>query len=102
MFLIGAPLGSIIKKGGLGVPVLVSILFFIVFYILSLMGEKWAKQGILNVATCMWLANSVLMIIGLVFLKQARSDARLFDADFYNVVWDKIKRRFEKPSATKI
>lgn len=100
MFLIGAPLGSIIKKGGLGVPVLVSILFFIVFYILSLMGEKWAKQGFLTVATCMWLANSVLMIIGLVFLKQARSDARLFDADFYNVVWDKLKRRFEKPSAT--
>jgi lipopolysaccharide export system permease protein len=96
MFLIGAPLGSIIKKGGLGVPVLVSILFFIVFYVLSLMGEKWAKQGFLSVAQGMWLANSVLMIIGLMFLKQARSDARLFDADFYNVAWDKIKGRFSK------
>ena len=100
MFLIGAPLGSIIKKGGLGVPVLVSILFFIVFYVLSLMGEKWAKQGVLAVSEGMWLANSILMIIGLLFLKQARADARLFDADFYNVVWDKLKRRFTKTAPT--
>jgi lipopolysaccharide export system permease protein len=98
MFLIGAPLGSIIKKGGLGVPVLVSILFFIVFYVLSLMGEKWAKQNILSVAQGMWLANTVLLIIGLLFLRQARADARLFDADFYNVIWDKLKSRFAKPA----
>jgi lipopolysaccharide export system permease protein len=100
MFLIGAPLGSIIKKGGLGVPVLVSILFFIVFYVLSLMGEKWSKQGVIEVTYGMWLANIVLMTIGLLFLKQARADARLFDADFYNVVWDKLKRRFTKTAPT--
>lgn len=100
MFLIGAPLGSIIKKGGLGVPVLFSILFFIVFYVLSLMGEKWAKQGVLAVAEGMWLANTVLLIIGFLFLKQARADARLFDSDFYNVVWDKLKRRFAKTKTT--
>ncbi len=96
MFLIGAPLGSIIKKGGLGVPVLVSILFFIVFYVLSLMGEKWAKQEVVSVAQGMWLANFVLVTIGLSFLRQARADARLFDSDFYNVAWDKIKSRFSK------
>ena len=100
MFLIGAPLGSIIKKGGLGVPVLVSILFFIVFYVLSLIGEKWAKQSVLAVAEGIWLANLVLVTIGLIFLKQARADARLFDADFYNVVWDKLKRRFTKITPT--
>lgn len=96
MFLIGAPLGAIIKKGGLGVPVLMSILFFILFYVLSLMGEKWAKQGVFSVPMGMWLANIILVIIGLVFLKQARADARLFDSDFYNVFWDKLKRRFFK------
>jgi lipopolysaccharide export system permease protein len=100
MFLIGAPLGSIIKKGGLGVPVLVSILFFIVFYVLSLMGEKWAKQSVLSVSQGMWLANTVLVSIGLLFLKQAKADARLFDSDFYNVVWDKLKRRFTKADPT--
>lgn len=96
MFLIGAPLGAIIKKGGLGVPVLMSILFFILFYVLSLMGEKWAKQEILSIPAGMWLANTILISIGLIFLKQARSDARLFDADFYHVVWDKIWIRLQK------
>lgn len=96
MFLIGAPLGAIIKKGGLGVPVLMSILFFILFYVLSLMGEKWAKQGLFSVVADMWLANMILAFIGLIFLRQARLDARLFDSDFYNVLWDKLKRRFSK------
>jgi lipopolysaccharide export system permease protein len=96
MFLIGAPLGAIIKKGGLGVPVLMSILFFIIFYVLSLMGEKWAKQESISVPLGMWLANIILVSIGLLFLRQARADARLFDSDFYSVVWDQISRRFIK------
>jgi len=93
MFLIGAPLGSIIKKGGLGVPVLVSILFFILYYVLDLMGTKWAKQDFISVPVGVWMANFILFWIGMVFLRQARVDARLFDADFYNVVVDKVKKR---------
>ncbi|MBK7651696.1 MAG: LptF/LptG family permease [Flammeovirgaceae bacterium] len=77
-------------------PVLMSILFFILFYVLSLMGEKWAKQGVLSVIADMWLANIILTFIGLIFLRQARADARLFDSDFYNVIWDKLRRRFSK------
>jgi lipopolysaccharide export system permease protein len=96
MFLIGAPLGAIIKKGGLGVPVLMSILFFILFYVLSLMGEKWAKQSVVSVEVGMWLANATLFIIGFMFLRQARADARLFDSDFYSVIWDRLSRRFFK------
>ena len=93
MFLIGAPLGSIIKKGGLGVPVLVSILFFILFYVLDLLGVKWAKQDLISVPVGVWLANFILFIIGMIFLRQARVDARLFDSDFYHVVIDKIKKK---------
>ncbi len=96
MFLIGAPLGAIIKKGGLGVPVLVSIFFFIVFYLLSMVGEKWAKQGTVSVPAGIWAANLILFSVGLIFLRQARVDARLFDADFYHVVWDKLKTRFSR------
>jgi len=92
MFLIGAPLGAIIKKGGLGVPVIASIFFFIVFYVLSLMGEKWARAETLPMIAGMWMPCAILFTIGLVFLRQARADARLFDADFYNVVFDKIKK----------
>jgi lipopolysaccharide export system permease protein len=92
MFLIGAPLGAIIKKGGLGIPFLVSIFFFIIFYILNMIGEKWAKQGVISVVTGVWSADFILLIIGLIFLRQARIDARLFDTDFYLVVIDKFRR----------
>ncbi|MFM7431155.1 MAG: LptF/LptG family permease, partial [Flammeovirgaceae bacterium] len=84
----------IIKKGGLGVPVLVSILFFILYYVLDLLGTKWARQYSISVYTGVWMANVILFAIGLVFLRQARVDARLFDADFYNVALDKLKKRF--------
>ena len=92
MFLIGAPLGAIIKRGGLGVPFLVSILFFIIYYLLTMTGEKWAKQGIISVPVGVWTADIILFIIGMVFLRQARADARLFDSDFYQVVFDKVRR----------
>ncbi len=94
MFLIGAPLGAIIKRGGLGVPFLVSILFFIVFYLLTMQGEKWAKAGAISVWGGVWAADMVLLVIGLFFLRQARADARLFETDFYSVVFDKLKTRF--------
>lgn len=91
MFLIGAPLGAIIKKGGLGVPFLVSILFFIVYYVVTMQGEKLAKQETVSVAIGVWAADVILLGIGLLFLRQARIDARLFEADFYSVAIDKIK-----------
>lgn len=102
MFLIGAPLGAIIKRGGLGVPVLASIFFFIVFYLLTMLGEKWARNDLITVPMGIWFADSVLFIIGLVFLRQARVDARLFEADFYSVLLDKfkiwlIKRKLLRP-----
>jgi lipopolysaccharide export system permease protein len=99
MFLIGAPLGSIIKRGGLGVPFLVSILFFIIYYITTMQGEKLAKQAKISVVTGVWMADFLLLIVGLFFLRQARIDARLFEADFYRVVLDKVKRWFQKRKA---
>ena len=92
MFLIGAPLGAIIKKGGLGVPFLVSIFFFIIYYVITMQGEKLAKQETVSVAIGVWVADGILLMVGLIFLRQARIDARLFEADFYSVVMDKLKR----------
>lgn len=90
MFLIGAPLGAIIKKGGLGVPVIVSIAFFIVFYVISMMGEKWAKQGLITPEVGVWAANAILLPFGFVFMIQAKNDARLFETDYYKVMIDRI------------
>ena len=84
MFLIGAPLGAIIKKGGLGLPVLISILFFILFYMLTITGEKWAKEGVVDSFFGTIFSNLCLLPFGLFFLRQARKDARLFESDFYS------------------
>lgn len=94
MFLIGAPLGAIIKRGGLGVPFLISILFFIIYYLLNMQGEKLAKQGLVSPMAGIWAADFILLIIGIVFLRQARVDARLFDADAYRVFLDRARKWF--------
>lgn len=92
MFLIGAPLGAIIKKGGLGMPVLISILFFIIFYVLTILGEKWGREGIVIVGAGMWAANLILLPIGLFFLYQARNDSSLLELDFWRRLTLQLKR----------
>jgi lipopolysaccharide export system permease protein len=94
MFLIGAPLGAIIKKGGFGVPVLVSVLFFILLYVLINQGDKWVKEGLVIVPVGAWLANTVLFLAGMYFIDRARSDSRLFDKDVYQMRIKRIKSFF--------
>ena len=94
MFLIGAPLGAIIKKGGLGMPVLISILFFILFYMLTITGEKWAKEGVADSFLGTIFSNLCLLPFGLFFLRQARKDARLFESDFYVGIQKKVMNFF--------
>lgn len=96
MFLIGAPLGSIIKKGGLGVPVIVSIIFFLIYYIIGIICEKSAKEGVMDPVLAVWVADLALLPVGLFFLRQARVDAKLFDTDFYLVWFDQLKQRLKK------
>jgi len=98
MFLIGAPLGSIIKKGGLGVPILISILFFIVYYVLSIMGEKYGREFVMPVGVGMWMSNLVLLPAGLFFLYQAYNDSGLLEMDF----WRRLPQRMGIPSLRKI
>lgn len=96
MFLIGASMGAIIKKGGFGLPVLVSIVFFIFLYVLTLQGDKYAKDGLLWVPLGAWLANLVLFPIGLVLMQRARHDSRLFDKDVYVIAWERMKRKWQE------
>jgi lipopolysaccharide export system permease protein len=95
MFMIGAPLGAIIKKGGLGMPVLVSIIFFIIYYMLTITGEKWGKEGMADPLFGTWFSILVLLPAGFFFLKQARKDARLFEPDVYLDAFKKIKLWFQ-------
>lgn len=96
MFLIGAPLGAIIKKGGLGVPVLISILFFIVFYLFSIVGRKWAGEEIVTVLAGTWFANIILLPVGVFFLIQAKNDSGILDPDTYKVAFRRLTAIFNR------
>lgn len=96
MFIIGAPLGAIIKKGGLGVPVIIAIFFFITYYIIGSIGNQQSKEGQLDPYIAVWMADAALVPFGLFFLRQARVDARLFEIDSYLVWIEKLKVRFAK------
>ncbi len=82
LFLVGAPLGSIIKKGGFGIPVLISIVFFILYYIFSITGEKWSKENVVDVPQGMWASNVILLGAGLYFLRKAWKDSTLLDNNY--------------------
>ena len=91
-FFIGAPLGSIIRKGGLGMPVVVSVLFFVVYHVISTIGERMAVFGGLNMFLGVWISSLVLLPIGLFLTFKATTDAALFDADS----WKKFFQRLFK------
>ncbi len=90
LFFIGAPLGAIIKKGGLGMPVVVSVGFFLVFYVLSIIGEKSAKEGAMTAFQGSWLASVVLLPVGIFLTYKATKDSVLFDLDVYRNFFKKI------------
>ncbi len=79
MFFIGAPFGTIIRKGGFGMPVVISVLLYIVFHILTITGEKMAKTESSTPASGMWLAIFVLIPVGFFLTYQAANDSGLFD-----------------------
>lgn len=102
LFLIGAPLGSIIRKGGLGTPLVFAIAFFMVFYFSSNTGEKFAREGSISAFTGMWMATFVLVPIGLFLTYKAMQDSQLFNKEFYYRAAKFIVslfRKKDKPSA---
>ncbi|HPG11474.1 MAG TPA: LptF/LptG family permease [Chitinophagaceae bacterium] len=96
LFLVGAPLGSIIRKGGLGTPLIFAIVFFMVFYFSSTTGEKFAKENTFTPFTGMWLATFVLLPIGLFLTYKAMHDSQLFNKEFYTRLKRSVKRIWNK------
>ncbi len=83
LFFIGAPLGSIIRKGGLGMPLVVAIIFFLIFHLLNMFGEKFVKEEITSPFVGMWLAVFVLIPVGIFLTYKAMHDSQLFNKEFY-------------------
>ena len=82
-FLIGAPLGAIIRKGGLGTPIVISVFFFGVYYIITLMGEKASTEGVWSAVMGMWLSSIVLTPVAIYLMIKATNDSSLLDTDWY-------------------
>ncbi|MGZ3764004.1 MAG: LptF/LptG family permease [Mucilaginibacter sp.] len=93
LFLIGAPLGAIIRKGGLGMPVVVSVVFFLLYYIIWTIGEKSAKQGDLSPIIGEWISIIILTPIGIFLSYKAANDSALFDMEAYKRFFNKLLRR---------
>lgn len=93
LFFIGAPLGAIIRKGGLGLPVVVSVIFFLIYHIISTVAEKSVKVGNLDPLIGMWMAIIVLTPIGLFLTYKATIDSALFDVDLYKNFYKKLFKK---------
>ena len=95
-FFIGAPLGAIIGKGGLGLPAVISVVLFVVYYIINTMGQKMAREAIWEVWQGMWFSSAILLPISLFITYRAVKDAMLFEADTYRKMFWRVKSFFTK------
>jgi lipopolysaccharide export system permease protein len=83
LFFIGAPLGAIIRKGGIGTPVIIAVLFFVIYYVIGMIGEKSVKSGSLNPVTGMWLSTMIVMPISIFLTYMATRDSVIFNSEMY-------------------
>ncbi|NEU09858.1 YjgP/YjgQ family permease [Flavihumibacter sp. R14] len=90
LFFIGAPLGAIIRRGGLGLPVVMSVLFFLLYHIVSTVGEKSVKEGTVDPMLGMWMSIIAFTPLGIFLTYKATVDSVLFDADFYKMWLKKL------------
>lgn len=102
MFLIGAPLGSIIRKGGIGMPLVFAVIFFVIFFLLNNFGKKFVGQAVLSPFAGMWMPTYVLTPIGLFLIYKALNDSQLFNKEFYFRLTKKIRTLFAWIKAKKI
>ncbi|MCQ9637285.1 LptF/LptG family permease [Chryseobacterium sp. WG23] len=95
-FLIGASLGSIIRKGGMGLPVIIAIVIFIIFYVMNVGVENLSWSGKMNPYLAAWLPNFILLPFGIWMTYKALTDSQLFDAEKYKALFKPITKRFSK------
>ena len=91
-FFIGAPLGAITRKGGLGMPVVISVVMFIIYYIIDNTGYKMAREALWPCWAGMWLSSMVLLPIGIFLTYKAATDSALFSPEAWIKLFGKLKR----------
>jgi lipopolysaccharide export system permease protein len=90
-FFIGAPLGAIIRKGGLGTPAVISIFFFVVYYVISISGQKLVEENVIGTFAGMWAASYILLPIGIFLTYKATTDSVILNIETYLMFFKKVK-----------
>ena len=94
LFIIGAPLGSIIRKGGLGMPLVIAVIFFLIWHLINMFGEKFVRQDILSPFSGIWMSTYLLLPVGFFLVYKAMNDSQLFNNEFYFRTFRKIRTKF--------
>lgn len=92
LFFIGAPLGAIIRKGGIGIPLIASILIFVFYWVVSTIGERMSRLGVITPSVGMWIASAILLPLGVFLIYKASKESRLFDLESWQKFLMKIKK----------
>lgn len=90
-FFIGAPLGAIIRKGGLGTPLVMSTVLFVIYYVFAIVGEKSSKELAMSPFFGMWMSTLVFAPLGIFFTMKATADAPILDREFYIKFYEKVR-----------
>ncbi len=91
LFFIGAPLGAIIRKGGIGIPLTTCILIFVLYWVTSTIGERMSRLGVVSTTYGMWIASALLFVLGAFLVYKASKESRLLDIEIWRRQWYKIK-----------
>ena len=101
LFLIGAPLGSIVRKGGIGLPVVLAVMFFVLFFLLNNFGKKFVQQNILQPIAGIWMATFILLPMGFFLIYKALNDSQIMNKEFYYRLFRKTKAFFTNAGINK-
>ena len=101
LFLIGAPLGSIVRKGGIGLPVVLAVIFFVIFFLLNNFGKKFVKEDVMQPLTGIWLATFILLPMAFFLIYKAMNDSQLMNKEFYFRIFRKAKSLITKNATAK-
>ena len=92
-FFIGAPLGAIIRKGGLGLPIVISVVFFVIYYIITITSQRIAIAGDMPIFLGVWLSSIIILPIGIFLTIKATTDSALLDGESWKKTFRKIFNR---------
>jgi methionyl-tRNA formyltransferase len=97
-FFIGAPLGAIMRKGGIGTPVIIAIFFFVLYWVVDISGKKLAIDGAVPPAVGALVSTALLLPIGVFLVNKAKNDSNIFNPDIYRLFFTKIASLFRTPN----